>query len=299
MTSAAPRSVSFESGGRTLAGHLFTPDGPAPGVIVAGSWTTVKEQMADLYARKLNEAGFATLTFDFAGFGGSEGEPRQFESPERKIDDISAAARWLSGREEVLGGAVGGLAICASAGYMAHAIARGAPIRAFATVAAWLHDPGTVGEMYGGDDGVAERIRDGEAARRAFEADGEVRYVPAFSEDDPKAAMGEMVKSYYGDPAKGAVPEWTNRFAVMSWAGWLNFNGIEAAPGISVSTLMVHSEEAAFPNNVRRFASELRGPQRVLWRKGTQLDFYHAPAQADPAVEAVADHFRRTLGDRN
>lgn len=298
MTSAGPRSVSFESGGRKLAGHLFGADGPAPGVIVTGSWTTVKEQMADLYARKLAEAGFTTLTFDFAHFGESEGEPRQFESPERKIDDISAAARWLSERDDVLGAAVGGLAICASAGYMAHAIARGAPIGAFATVAAWLHDPDTVGEMYGGDDGIAERIRDGEAARQAYEADGEVRYVPAFSENDPKAAMGEMVKPYYGDPAKGVVPEWTNRFAVMSWPGWLKFNGVEAASGVSVPTLMVHSEEAAFPDNVRRFASELRGPQRVLWREGTQLDFYHAPPQVDPAVEAVADHFRQRLGNR-
>lgn len=298
MNSAGPVSVSFESGGRRLAGHLFTANGPAPGVIVTGSWTTVKEQMADLYASKLAEAGFTALTFDFADFGESEGEPRQYESPERKIEDISAAVQWLSGQKEVSGD-VGGLAICASAGYMAHAIARGAPIKAFATVAAWLHDPGTVGEMYGGDDGVAERIRDGEAARQAYEAGGEVRYVPAFSVDDPKAAMGEMVKSYYGDPARGAVPEWTNRFAVMSWPEWLNFNGIEGASGISVPALMVHSDEAAFPDNVRRFASELRGPQRVLWHEGTQLDFYHAAAQVDPAVEAVADHFRQTLGDRH
>ena len=45
--------VSFESHNETLRGHLFLPEGfdpnrTYPAVIVTGSWTTVKEQMADL-----------------------------------------------------------------------------------------------------------------------------------------------------------------------------------------------------------------------------------------------------------
>lgn len=295
MADVERKKISFESGGKRLSGHLFTSGRTAPGVVVTGSWTTVKEQMADLYAGKLAQAGFTTLTFDFANFGESEGEPRQLESPSLKTADIEAAARWLATESQLTTGPVGGLAICASAGYMAGAIARGAPISAFATVAAWLHDPGTIGQVYGGDEGVAERQRDGESAREAYEASGEVRYVPAYSDDDPKAAMGEMVGPYYGDPAKGAVPEWTNRFAVMSWPEWLTFDALAAAPGIRVPTLMVHSEEAAFPDNVRRFAEKLAGPRRVLWREGSQLDFYHEPAQVEPAVETAADHFRQTL----
>lgn len=289
------QKVSFESGGNRLVGHLFASDKSAPGVLVTGSWTTVKEQMADLYARKLAEAGFTTLAFDFANFGESGGEPRQQESPALKIADIRAAAQWLGARDDVVGQTVGGLAICASAGYMAHAIEAGAPIASFATVAAWLHDAGTVGEMYGGDEGIAERKRDGAAALRAYQESGEVRYVPAYSEDDPKAAMGEMVKPYYGDPARGAVPEWDNRFAILSWPEWLNFDGLRPAPALTVPTMMVHSEDAAFPDNLRRFASALDGPQQVVWREGSQLDFYDQPAQVDPAIETVAEHFRRTL----
>ena len=190
---------------------------------------------------------------------------------------------------------MGGLAIRASAGYMAHAIAAGAPVAAFVTVAAWLHDAGTVGEMYGGEEGIAERIRDGEAAQRAYEERGEVRTVPAFSEDDPKAAMGAVVQPYYGDPDKGAVPEWDNRLAVMSWPGWLTFDALAPAPSISVPTLMIHSEDAAFPANVRRFGDALAGQQEVRWREGSQIDFYAEPAQVEPAVRDAADHFRRTL----
>ncbi len=289
--------VRLDSAGVRLAGHLFRSDaGPAPGVLVVGSWTTVKEQMADLYAAKLAKEGFTTLTIDYANFGESEGEPREQESPALKIRNLIDAAAWLAAREDVVGDSVGGLAICASAGYMAHAIAEGAPIGAFVTVAAWLHDAGTVGEMYGGADGVAERTAQGEDALRLYRETGEVRYVPAYSDNDPEAAMGEIAKPYYGDPAKGAVPEWLNRFAVLSWPEWLRFDALAPAERIRVPTLMVHSEEAAFPDNARRFGEALAGPSEILWRAGTQLDFYSEPAQVDPAVDSAAAHFRQLLG---
>ncbi|MBF6439947.1 hypothetical protein [Nocardia cyriacigeorgica] len=46
--------VEFDSDGVELIGRLFLPahGGPAPGV-VAGTWTSVKELMADHYARRL------------------------------------------------------------------------------------------------------------------------------------------------------------------------------------------------------------------------------------------------------
>lgn len=297
MPEIATEDVWLNSGNIRLAGHLFHSRGqPAPGVLVVGSWTTVKEQMADLYARKLAAEGFTTLTIDFANFGASEGEPREQESPSLKIANLIAAAAWLADCTEVTRGQVGGLAICASAGYMAQAIARGAPIGAFVTVAAWLHDAETVGEMYGGDDGVAQRISAGEEALRHYRDTGEVRYVPAYSDSDPDAAMGETVKSYYGDPAKGAVPQWSNRFAVLSWPEWLRFDGLASADAIGVPTLMIHSEEAAFPDNARRFEAALAGPSEILWREGTQLDFYSEPAQVDPAVKAAAKQFGSSLG---
>jgi alpha/beta superfamily hydrolase len=36
--------------------------------------------MADRYARELAARGFAALSFDFTGFGASDGEPRDLES---------------------------------------------------------------------------------------------------------------------------------------------------------------------------------------------------------------------------
>jgi len=102
--------------------------------------------MADHYAAKLAEQGLTALTFDFTHYWESGGNIREFENPLRKVTDISAAACWLSG---ILGEPVGGLAICASASYMSYAIADGAPIAAFASVAPWLHDSESVATVYG------------------------------------------------------------------------------------------------------------------------------------------------------
>jgi fermentation-respiration switch protein FrsA (DUF1100 family) len=86
-----------------------------PAVVVTGSWLTVKEQMADLYAARLAELGYTAITFDFAGFGDSGGDLRQVELPDRKIADIRAATEFVSTLSFVEPGRVGYLAVCASA----------------------------------------------------------------------------------------------------------------------------------------------------------------------------------------
>ncbi len=50
--------------------------------------------MAGRYAIELARRGYTALTFDFAGWGDSGGEPRHVESPASKIADIGAAASW-------------------------------------------------------------------------------------------------------------------------------------------------------------------------------------------------------------
>ena len=70
------KKVNFKSEGLDLTGNLYYPldfkeDQTYPAIIVLGSWTTVKEQMAGLYAKRLAENGFITLAFDFRNFGES------------------------------------------------------------------------------------------------------------------------------------------------------------------------------------------------------------------------------------
>jgi fermentation-respiration switch protein FrsA (DUF1100 family) len=280
-----------------MAGHLFLPASYRAGhklplAVVVGPWTTVKEQVADRYARELSERGVAALTFDFRHFGQSGGTPRQYESPARKVNDIHAAARFANALPLAQPGRVGGLSVCFGVGYMAQAIAEGAPLSSFATVAAWVHDYPTVVKTFGKAE-VARRLRVGKEARQAFDRNGAVRYVPAASNGDKTAAMFGV--DYYSSTRRGVVPQWTNRYAVLGWPEWIHFNGLAPASRISAPTLVVHSDKSALPDKARQFYSKLRGPKKLAWLVGNHTDFYDREPQVNRAAEAVAAHFRRTL----
>ena len=55
----------------------------------------VKEQSANLYATKLAERGFVTLSFDLSFWGESDGQPRNAVSPDIYAEDFSAAVDFL------------------------------------------------------------------------------------------------------------------------------------------------------------------------------------------------------------
>ncbi|MFE1766918.1 alpha/beta hydrolase [Streptomyces angustmyceticus] len=291
--------VALPSEGTELVGDLYRPASqPAgdasPAVVVVGSWTTVKEQMAGRYAAGLARRGVTALAFDFRGYGGSKGEPQNFESPERKIEDILSAVGYLKSRPDVDSSRIGALGICAGSGYVAVAASRNPEIRSVAMVAPWLHDRTLVQDIYGGPDGIRERMAQGEAARERYESTGEVDYVPAASEADAHAAMYGPF-DYYLNADRGAVPQWGNRFAVMSWPQWLTFDPIAVAPRCTAPTFMLHSPDAAVPDGARRFHDALTAPKELRWTTGTQFDFYDQESTVEPALDSVGAHFGRTL----
>ena len=291
--------VAVPGDGAELAGDLYRPasrtaQDPSPAVVVVGSWTTVKEQMAGRYAAGLARRGLTALAFDFRGYGASKGDPQDYESPERKITDIVSAVDYLRSRSDVDASRIGALGICAGSGYAAVAAARNPEIRSIAMVAPWLHDRTLVQDIYGGAEGVRERMTLGEAAREKYESTGEVDYIPAASDTDERAAMYGPF-DYYLNPARGVVPQWRNRFAVMSWPQWLTFDPISVAPLCTAPAFMLHSEDAAIPDGARRFHDALTAPKELRWTTGTQFDFYDQEPTVEPALDSVAAHFGRTL----
>lgn len=296
---AVLEEVRFSADGATLAGNLYLPSdvaerGRIAGVVVTGTWTSVKEQMANRYARRLAEQGIAGLSFDFTGFGLSGGQPREVESPSLKADDIRAAASFLDSHPSIDSRRIGALAICASAGYAAQAVIHDRRLRALALVAPWLHDAELVREVYGGDSGVRRRMHAGETARDRYVSTGVVEYVPVADPDDPRAAM-PMAIDFYRDPARGAIPGWPNRFAVMAWTEWLGFDGVALGSRVDVPTTVVHSDEAAIPDGTRRFYEALTCPKDIVWTQGTQFDFYDQEPQVGFSVDRAVAHFARHL----
>ncbi|MEV5429289.1 alpha/beta fold hydrolase [Streptomyces sp. NPDC052701] len=294
-------TVVFPGDRAKLTGTLFLPadtpgTGPSrlPAVVVAGTWTSVKEQMADRYAERLARLGYAALSFDFTGFGESGGEPRDYESPAQKTDDLRHAVTFLAGHPRVDVGRIGALGICAGAMYVSANAVDDPRVRSLALVAPWLHDARVCRDAYGGEAEVARRVAAGRAARAAYEATGEVEYVPMVSARDPRAALPYEI-DFYLSPERGGIPAWPNRFAVMSWAEWLTFDALALAPRLDRPTLLVHSPDAAIPDGARRFHESLAGPARIHWTTGTQFDFYDREPQVSIAVEEAGRHFRDTL----
>jgi uncharacterized protein len=288
----------FHSQGVPLAARVFreTPalDQRQRAVVVMGSWLTVKEQMASLYARQLARLGYAALVFDFSGFGQSGGEPRRAEIPGRKIADIAAAVRFLRTLAFVDAERIGCVAICASAQYTLQALAEGVDIRSFASVAGWFHDPVSLAPFYGGSTGVELRLERARAAIDAFLRDGTVTLVPAYRDGDDRAGMHFRL-DYYALASRGAVPAWANEMAEMTWLYWLAYDGMSSAAAVRTPSLFVHSDGCAFPEHVRRVHAAVNAPKALAWGEGAQTDFYDQPRAVEFAVQEVDQWFGKTL----
>lgn len=291
--------VTFDSDGVSLTGNLFLPPNfdptrTYPGVVVAGTWTSVKEQMSDRYAERLAQRGFVTLDYDFTHYGESGGTPRNFESPALKIQDNRNAVTFLLSLPFVDAARIGALGICASAGYMSATTTGDTRIKSLALVAPWLHNETLTFAVYGGEAGVQERLRKADEAQQRFDATGQVDYVPACSITDPEAAMYGPF-DFYLNPQRGALPQWANQFAVMAWRGWLTFDGVQIGAQIRVPTFIIHSEGAAIPDGAKAFFAAVTAPKDILWTEGAQFDFYDQEPQVSKSVDAVNAHFQRTL----
>jgi fermentation-respiration switch protein FrsA (DUF1100 family) len=290
-------STIFHSGGVPLAGRFIRnadDTSRQPAIVVMGSWLTVKEQMPTTYARRLAGAGYTAFVFDFAGFGGSEGAPRQTEMPSRKIADIAAAVAYLQTVSFVDAQRIGALAVCASAQYTMQALANGTPIRSFASVAGWYHDPAAIAPFYGGEPGVRLRLTRAHEATERYLRTRELTIVPAYRDGDDRAGMFFRL-DYYGQAERGAVPEWKNEMSEMTWLHWLTYDGLSHADRVTTPTLFVHSDGCVFPDRVKDLYARVQGPKELVWGEGTQIDFYDQPAQVDLAIASATRWFATTL----
>jgi uncharacterized protein len=288
--------VTFSSGGETLVGKLYIPEGvsaakPGQAAVVTGAWMTIKEQMAGRYAQELAERGIVALAFDFRSWGESGGQPRAMENPKAKTEDIRAAVAFLGTRSEVAKGGIAGLGICASAAYMLEAAATTPAIRSVAVVAPWLHDRTIVNAVYGGEQSVANLIKLGRDAEAKFKATGQATLLPAASTTDKTAVMFNV--PYYTERDRGLIPQWENQFNVASWEGWLTLDAMPTAPKLRAPMLMVHSEAAAIPQGARQFFAAVTAPKQQVWLDNVnQLDFYDRAAPVKASADAVAAHFK-------
>lgn len=122
-----------------VAGNLFLPKDMKkgetyPAIIVGHPMGAVKEQSANLYATKMAERGFVTLSIDLSFWGGSDGEPRNAVLPELYAESFSAAVDFLGTRPFINREHIGVIGICGSGSFAISAAKIDPRLKAVATV---------------------------------------------------------------------------------------------------------------------------------------------------------------------
>lgn len=190
----------------TLAAVINFPEGfdaskAYPAVIVSHPGGGVKEQTAGLYARKLTEFGFVTVAYDASFQGESTGEPRQLENPHIRTEDVSAVVDHLTTLDYVDSDRIGGMGICAGAGYTANAAINDPRIKAVGTVSlvnigqnfrnGWTNDVA--------DADAAPLLAMGAEARTADAAgkDNQFPLAPMKEEDAPNEELRQAWEYYH------------------------------------------------------------------------------------------------------
>lgn len=128
-----------------VAGNLFVPNqldrSQAHAAIIVGHpMGAVKEQSANLYATKMAEQGFLTLSIDLPFWGESEGRPRNLVAPDLYAEAFSAAVDYLGTQRSVDRERIGVIGICGSGSFAISAAKIDPRMKAVATVS--MYDMG-------------------------------------------------------------------------------------------------------------------------------------------------------------
>lgn len=97
------RNVEFYSEGSNVKGILYQPENDKekkPAIVLCHGFAGVKELLLPGYAEEFSRRGFVALTFDYRGFGESEGERGKL-SPYAQVTDIRNALTYIQSLPEV------------------------------------------------------------------------------------------------------------------------------------------------------------------------------------------------------
>lgn len=128
-----------------IAGNLYLPKDmdkskKHAAIIVGHPMGAVKEQSADLYAVKMAERGFVTMSVDLAFWGGSDGQPRNAVAPELYAETFSAAVDYLGTGPFADQEKIGAIGICGSGSFAISAAKIDPRLKAVATIS--MYDMG-------------------------------------------------------------------------------------------------------------------------------------------------------------
>lgn len=302
--------TSFQTLYRTsVTGNLYVPNSfnrssKSPAIVVGHPMGAVKEQSANLYATKLAEKGFVTLSIDLPFWGGSEGEPRNAVSPDFYADAFNAAVDYLGTQSFINKEGIGGMGICGSGSFLISAAKIDARIKAVATSS--MYDMGTAARQ-GLENSVTLEARKSiikEASKQRWVeyAGGETEYTGGAPQEITNAtdAVGREFYDFYRTSRGEVTPEgttsnltthptMTSNTKFMNFYPFNDIDTISPRPMMFVSGDRAHSRE--FSENAYERAAE---PKTLHWVENAgHVDLYDR-VELIP-FDLLADFFQRSL----
>ena len=273
-----------------VAGNLFLPknlDRAAknPAIVVGHPMGAVKEQSANLYATKMADRGFVTLSLDLSFWGESDGQPRNAVSPDIYAEDFSAAVDFLGTQSFVDRNRIGAIGICGSGSFVISAAKIDPRMKAIATVS--MYDMGAANRY------ALKRSQTLEQRKKIIAEAAEQRYVEFTGgktlytsgtvhelTEDTHPIQREFF-DFYRTPRgeftpKGSSPELTTHPTLTSAVKFMNFypfmdiETISPRPMLFITGDNAHSRE--FSEEAYRLAGE---PKELLIVPGAgHVDLY-------------------------
>ncbi|MBJ7537462.1 alpha/beta hydrolase [Marinomonas transparens] len=303
---AGKNRVEFLSSGSRIAGDLYCPDNfdsnkAYPAIVSAGPLAAVKEQAAGFYAEKLSKKGFLVLAFDYRTFGESEGQPRCYENPAYKTDDIHNAVSYLSSLNNIDSNKIAALGICASASYIGGALIGDKRIKAFASVSGYfnLHDVIAFNPLVSDEIREAMFEQSNNARQKYFETGEAIRSDLLYSAFDGKSEEQFMkdVYDYFFTRVESCWPNFSRDLTLFSVEELAKSNVLNFAPFITTPYLGVVGENAPTRYQTEQFIeAKSQGMSQIKVINGAcHIQAYDLDNYVDQAVDSINDFLNEQL----
>lgn len=299
--------VTYKLNGITIAANVYTPanydaSGKYPAVTVAHPNGGIKEQTAGLYAQRLAEAGFITITADASYQGASGGEPRHTDKPQYRTEDISGMADFITHFPGVDANRVGALGICGGGGYTLKASQSDKRIKAVATLS--MFNSGEVrrnGFQNSQLNTIQERLQKASEARVQEAAGGKIIYSGVASITDEEIAKTptdlyrEGYEYYYRTHAH---PNSTFLYTTSSLMDLMIWDAKDQIELINQPLLMMAGSKADtkyMTDEAFAKATGTKNKELFLIDGATHIQTYWKPEYVSQAVKKLISFYKTNL----